>query len=252
MARADVRAVRFVRALLPDHAARIEKGCYAVQRVDRVARLDRAAAAELAGAGVLMVSAAVCVAGPRARDWLAAAAGDKSPVASEALPQVAPTVLYSLDESPLARLAVARDGEPAFLLVHQVAAGERVRKLVERARLSPRMTMSYDANRIAGGGGPSAANDLSDSAVDARRKLDAVAALLPADCRGVVFDVCGLLKGLQTVETERGWPRRSAKMVLRIGLEQLAVHWGLSAQARGNESGRVGGWLVERLPLLGD
>ena len=89
------------------------------------------------------------------------------------------------------------------------------------------------------------------SAVDARRKLDAVAALLPADCRGVVFDVCGLLKGLQTVETERGWPRRSAKMVLRIGLEQLAVHWGLSAQAQGNESGRVGGWLEERLPLFG-
>lgn len=252
MARADIRGVRFVRALLPDHTARMENDGYAVQRVDRVARLDRAAAVELAGAGVLMLSAAVCVAGPRARDWLAANAADKGTTASEALPEVAPTVLYSLDESPLARLAVARDGEPAFLLAHQVAAGERVRKLVERARLGPRMTMSYDANRIAGGGGPAAANDLSDSAVDARRKLDTVAALLPADCRGVVFDVCGLLKGLQTVETERGWPRRSAKMVLRIGLEQLALHWGLSAQARGNESGRVGGWLEERLPLFGE
>lgn len=249
MARADIRAVRFVRALLPDHTARMENDGYAVQRVGRVARLDRAAAVALAGAGVLMLSAAVCVAGPRARDWLASNAADKGATASEVLPEVTPTVLYSLDESPLARLAVARDSEPAFLLAHQVAAGERVRKLVERARLGPRMTMSYDANRIAGGGGPAAANDLSDSAVDARRKLDTVAALLPADCRGVVFDVCGLLKGLQTVETERGWPRRSAKMVLRIGLEQLAVHWGLSAQARGNESGRVGGWLEERLPL---
>jgi hypothetical protein len=252
MARADVRAVRFVRALLPDHVARIENGRYSVERVDRVARLDRAAAVDLAGAGVLMLTETVCVAGPRARDWLAAEGRGKSEVASEVLPQVAASVLYALDESPLARLALARDGESAFLLAHQVAAGERVRKLVERARLSPRMTMSYDANRIAGGGGPAAANDLSDSAVDARRKLDAVAALLPADCRGVVFDVCGLLKGLQVVETERGWPRRSAKMVLRIGLEQLAAHWGLSEQARGNESGRVGGWLEERLPLFGE
>ncbi|MET3896765.1 hypothetical protein ABIB57_000689 [Devosia sp. UYZn731] len=252
MARADVRALRFVRALLPDHAARIENGSYSVERTDRVARLDRGAAAELAGAGVLMLSEAICVAGPRARDWLAAEGRGKRDLPPEAAPDVAPSVLYSLDESPLARLAVARDGEVAFLLAHQVAAGERVRKLVERARLSPRMTMSYDANRIAGGGGPAAANDLSDSAVDARRKLDAVAALLPADCRGVVFDVCGLLKGLQTVETERGWPRRSAKMVLRIGLEQLAVYWGLSAHARGNESGRVGGWLEARLPLFGD
>jgi hypothetical protein len=64
-----------------------------------------------------------------------------------------------------------------------------------------------------------------------------------------VFDVCGLLKGLQTVESERGWPRRSAKMVLRIGLEQLATHWGLSAEARGRETASIDGWLGERLPL---
>jgi len=251
MARADIRAVRFVRALLPEHTAAMENGTYVVQRVDRVARLDRAAAAELVGAGVLLLSAAICVAGPRARDWLAAVGPGKNEVPSPQ-PHVAPTALYSLDESPLARLAVSRNGEEPFLLAHQVEAGERMRRLVERARLSPRLTMSYDANRMPGGSGPSAANDLSDSAVDARRKLDAVAALLPADCRGVVFDVCGLLKGLQTVETERGWPRRSAKMVLRIGLEQLAAHWGLSAQARGNESGGIGGWLEQRPLMFGN
>ncbi len=250
MARADARAVRFVRALLPEHAARLGGGTYVVQRTDRVARLDPATAADLATIGVLMLANGVCVAGPRARDWLAADGRSGTVRAtSETAPPIAPAMLYSLDESPLARLATGRDGEEPFLQAHQVAAGERVRKLVERARLSPRMTMSYDANRIAGGGGASAANDLSDSAIDARRKLDAVARLLPADCRGVVFDVCGLLKGLQVVETERGWPRRSAKMVLRIGLEQLATYWGLSAQARGNETGKVGGWLEERLPL---
>jgi Domain of unknown function (DUF6456) len=252
MAPASVRQLRFVRALLPDHTASMDNGSYCVQRTDRVARLDRAEAEELAGAGVLMPSAAVCVAGPRARDWLAAEGRGKQARRSQGGPEVAPSVLYSLDESPLARLAVAREGEPAFLEAHQVAAGERLRKLVERARLSPRMTMSYDANRIASSGGPASANDLSDSAIDARRKLDAVAAILPADCRGVVFDVCGLLKGLQVVESERGWPRRSAKMVLRIGLDQLAAYWGLSAQARGKQSGQVGGWLAERPPMFGD
>ena len=88
--------------------------------------------------------------------------------------------------------------------------------------------------------------------MDARRKLDEIAALLPPDCRGVVFDVCGLLKGLQVVETERGWPRRSAKMVLRIGLEQLAAHWGLSSVATGRDTGRMDGWLEQRLPLIGE
>ncbi|HTN62691.1 MAG TPA: DUF6456 domain-containing protein [Devosia sp.] len=243
MARAEPGDVRFVRALLPNHAARIERGVYTVQRSDRVARLNRDRAGQLAADGVLMLSDTVCVAGPRARDWLAGQRGAGRPA------DVAPAVLVSLQESPLARLALARDGESPFLLPHQVAAGERVRKLVDRARLSPRLTMSYDATRTASSGSSVGPGDLSDSAIDARRKLDAVARLLPPDCRGVVFDVCGLLKGLQTVETERGWPRRSAKMVLRIGLEQLALYWGLSAQATGRDNGAIDGWLEQRLPL---
>ena len=63
---------------------------------------------------------------------------------------------------------------------------------------------------------------------------------LPADCAGVVIDVCGWLKGLQEVERERGWPRRSAKLVLRIGLEQLAQHFGLGPYAVGKTRGRSG------------
>ena len=251
MPRAEAGAVRFVRALLPEHTARIEQGVYAVQRRDLVARLSRDRALQLAVDGVLTLGANLCVPGPRASAWLATQRG--SVRADEtAAPEVARVALVSLDESPLARLAAAREGEAPFLLAHQVAAGERVRLLVERARLSPRLTMSYEATRTAGGGGATGPADISDSAVDARRKLDDVARLLPPDCRGVVFDVCGLLKGLQLVETERGWPRRSAKMVLRIALEQLATHWGLSAEARGRDSGRVGGWLDQRLPLIGE
>lgn len=245
MARTEAALLRFVRALLPDHVARLERGQYVVQRADRVARLVPAQAEALVELGALNIADGVCVAGPRARDWLASMARPAS-VGGEVLARAA---MLSLDESPLARLAVGREGEAPFLAPHQVAAGERVRHLVARARLSPRLTMSYDATRTAGGGGAAGPSDLSDSAIDARRKLDAVARLLPADCRGVVFDVCGLLKGLQTVETERGWPRRSAKMVLRIGLEQLAVFWGLSAAEMGRETGRVSGWLEERLPL---
>ena len=47
------------------------------------------------------------------------------------------------------------------------------------------------------------------------------------------MDVCCYDKGLQAIETERGWPRRSAKLVLRIGLDHLATHFGLAASAKG-------------------
>lgn len=251
MPRAEVGALRFVRSLLPSHSARVERGVCAVDRPDLVARLNHDRAVQLAADGVLLLTGQVCIAGPRARAWLAAQRG---PVQSDegSAPQAMAMPLMSQEESPLARLATAREGEPPFLLAHHVAAGERVRLLVERARLRQRLTMSYDANRTASGGGAIGPSDISDNAVDARRKLDELAAVLPPDCRGVVFDVCGLLKGLQVVEAERGWPRRSAKMVLRIGLEQLATHWGLSSQARGRDEGRLGGWLEQRLPLIGE
>jgi hypothetical protein len=103
--------------------------------------------------------------------------------------------------------------------------------------------MSYDDARIASGSkGGNAAADIGDFAADARRALAEIHAVLPHDCAGVVLDVCGLLKGLQTVESERGWPRRSAKLVLRIGLDQLARHYGIGEAATGPVSHRNRTW----------
>ncbi len=144
-------------------------------------------------------------------------------------------------ESPLSRLAT---GERAFLQPHHVEAGERVRALVARSQLQPRLTMNYSGAAV-DGGPRSRAGDLSDMAVDARRALDAIHRALPAECAGVVIDVCGWLKGLQEVERDRGWPRRSAKLVLRIALGQLARHFGLADMAAGPDSARAHYWLGE-------
>ncbi|WP_127752358.1 DUF6456 domain-containing protein [Devosia sp. 1566] len=155
-------------------------------------------------------------------------------------------------DHPLQRLGAGKDDE-AFLQAHHLLAAERLMRLVDRARLTPRVTMSYDPARVGGGrGGGNAALEMSDAAADARKRLGQIAAAMPGDCWGVVIDVCGFSKGLQTVETERQWPRRSAKLVLRIGLEQLARLWGLSGSASGPEQSRARGWLAERLPLIGE
>jgi hypothetical protein len=241
--------MRFVRALLAGDSAKLTaSGLFAVSDGDRNLTLSAAQARELIASGILEGDGQYCRATREARSWLrrqmvetdAFAAQHRSEVQSPGGP------VLNLDESPLARLAVAARGEAApFLERHQVEAGERVRKLMERAGLQPRVTMNYSAAHTASQGTSRDNAEISDLAVDARRALAEIHRVLPRDCAGVVLDVCGLLKGLQTVETERGWPRRSAKLVLRIGLEQLAQHYGLAPLATGPESGRQRAWLGE-------
>lgn len=156
------------------------------------------------------------------------------------------------DETGLARLALARKNEPPFLLAHHMAAAERLERLIQRAQVMQRVTMSYDPTAIGARPNGNGVETASDNAAAARQKLNQLAASLPADCWGVLIDICGLGKGMQQVETERRWPRRSAKLVLRIGLEQLAGHFGLSPHATGAEQGRARHWLPERVPMFAE
>jgi hypothetical protein len=234
---ADLSPRSFVRALLG--------GAVAERVGDRLMLPDgrTIAVALLAPAfesGALSEDGRACRTTLQARAWLKRTQLDEDAQAARRQVVTVDERLVNAAESPLARLAI---GKSPFLEPHHVEAGERVRRLVERAQLRSRVTMTYSASRVAGS--PHHKNDISDMAVDARRAVAEIHRVLPADCSGVVLDVCGFLKGLQEVEWERGWPRRSAKLVLRIGLEQLALHYGLYAVAVGKA--RAGGhaWLPD-------
>ena len=155
--------------------------------------------------------------------------------------------LINLSESPLSKLVV---GEHAFLEPHHIEAAERVRLLVDRAQLQPRTTMNYSGGTAGGKRSGNHAADIPDMAIDARRMLDDIHRKLPAECAGVVIDVCGWLKGLQEVERDRNWPRRSAKLVLRIGLEQLAQHFGLGPYAVGKTRVSQRSWMEGERPAM--
>jgi hypothetical protein len=140
---------------------------------------------------------------------------------------------FNPDESPLGRLATrgGRDGE-AYLGVAETLAGERLRADFTRAGMAPTLTQRWDAAPRGGGTGRGGF-DLSDSALDARRRVDAALAAVGPELSGVLLDVCCFLKGLEQVERERQWPVRSAKLMLKTGLAALGRHYGFGAEAVG-------------------
>lgn len=159
-------------------------------------------------------------------------------------------------ESPLAWLArrKGRDGRP-MIEPAQFQAGERLRSDFTFAQLSPRMTVDW-ASPIGGSanpvtGGPAA---MTDAVVAARQRLRHALEAVGPEFAGLLVDVCCFLKGIEDIERERGWPPRSAKVVLQLGLDRLARHYGLAAEARGRTRVAVRTWLApgERFVVAGE
>jgi hypothetical protein len=134
-------------------------------------------------------------------------------------------------ESPLATLARLKDrsGRP-FLGEDEFRAGERLRVEYTRGRIMPRLGVNWDSGPSGGGGGGGIA-DLTDAALAARQRVDAALRAVGPELSGLLVDVCCFLKGLEQVERERGWPVRSAKVVVKTALAALARHYGPSGRA---------------------
>jgi len=146
-------------------------------------------------------------------------------------------VRVDADESPLdwLRRRKGRDGQP---LIDEASyqAGERLRTDIMLAGLLPGVTARWDAMPRAGG--PVSPSDASDRMVAARQRLRHAFDAVGADFADLLTDLCGFLKGLETIERERQWPPRSAKIVVRLALARLAQHYGIEASARGPAASR--------------
>ena len=151
-------------------------------------------------------------------------------------------VLVNDSESPLAWLArrKGRDGR-MMISAEQFLAGERLRAEFTRAQMSPRVTSSWEApsGKSSGGGG---AGEMTDLIVASRQRMQQAMTACGPEFSGLLMDVCCFLRGLEDVERERGWPPRSAKVVLQLALDKLARHYGLSCEARGREAGTIRSW----------
>ncbi|WP_197024087.1 DUF6456 domain-containing protein [Xanthobacter sp. 126] len=141
-------------------------------------------------------------------------------------------------ESPLAWLA-RRQGKDGRTLVDatQLQAGERLRADFTRANLTPRVTSRW--SEVSGAGTPEA---FTDMVLAAKLRVSRALTAVGPELSGVLLDVCCFLKGLETVERERRWPVRTAKVVLCLALDRLAAHYGISASATGRDRAPTRAW----------
>lgn len=145
----------------------------------------------------------------------------------------------NLREDPLAMLARQKDGFARdFIGASGFEAGARLQREMELARFEPRMNI--DLTRVAVDGRPQGGMlALPERAMAARNRVaDALRAVGP-DHAGVLTDLCGFSKGIEQIERERGLPQRSAKLWVSLALRALALHYGLSDEARGPKQGKV-------------
>ena len=154
-------------------------------------------------------------------------------------------------ESPLAWLArrKGRDGR-ALIEPVQLLAGERLRAEFTRAQLMPRITSNWSAvgrrrpaRRIV--------RDVHRTVIGARQRVRAALDAVGPEFSGLLVDVCCFLKRLEEVERERSWPPRSAKVVLQLGLDRLARHYGLRGEAHGRGKAAVRTWLADDAAVRG-
>jgi len=134
---------------------------------------------------------------------------------------------FNPNESPVAWLASRRDrdGKP-MISREQLAAAERLRADFWFAGMSPRVTTNWSATGGASGGRVHG-SDMSDNALAASMRVRHAMAAAGPEFQSMLFDVCCLLIGLETVERKAGWPQRSGKVVLQLALNRLARHYGL-------------------------
>jgi Domain of unknown function (DUF6456) len=141
------------------------------------------------------------------------------------------TPSFNDSESPLYRLYCRKDRRGnSTITAHQFAAGERLRMDYEYANFERRITVSLDGAAASSGHASISDNyvaNLSDNAIDARRRVHEAFDAVGPELSGVLYYICCLAGGLEQAERMLQLPQRSGKAVLALALTRLARHYRL-------------------------
>lgn len=128
--------------------------------------------------------------------------------------------------SVLHRLIALRDANGApWLNSGELAAAKRLRAHWETGQAGLVRGTDFAAPPNAKGGrGASSAQEAALAArCDARRKVEEALSRLAPPLRRTVERVCLYEDGVEALERAEGWPMRSGKLALKLGLAQLAA-----------------------------
>ncbi len=146
-------------------------------------------------------------------------------------------------ENPLLWLARRKDARGRPLLhPRHVAAGERLRADYDAACMQPGLTTNWDAalaarDRSRLRGGPRDPFPMAERVIAARERVWRALCVLPDEQANIALRICCLAEGLEAAERTLGWPRRSARLILRMALEQLATHYGIPREGESRAAG---------------
>ncbi|MDO9368365.1 MAG: DUF6456 domain-containing protein [Sphingopyxis sp.] len=136
-------------------------------------------------------------------------------------PQLMRHVTVNIAESPIAWLA-----SRGHLTEAQLFAGERLRADYERAGLSARVTMRWEAPPPGKNRGGARASDASLARIDAHRRFHAALDAAGPGLADICWRVICAGEGIGYAEKRLGWPARSGKLVLGLALDRLARFYG--------------------------
>jgi Domain of unknown function (DUF6456) len=139
------------------------------------------------------------------------------------------TVRGAALSSVLQRLSALRDGAGApWLSGAELAAAARLRAHWEKGQtgLVRGSDLSAPPNASSGRGTSSAQEAAMAARCDARREVEQALDSLAAPLRRIVERACLHEEGLEALERAEGWPVRSGKVALKLGLTQLAASFG--------------------------
>ena len=114
----------------------------------------------------------------------------------------------------------------SYLTMAEFNAGERLRTDFTLGCLMQRVSANWSA-AVSGGrrGAHDSTANLTETALSARMRLQKAMSAVGPELRAFWQMFAAILKGIETVELERQWPARSAKVMLKAALGALARHY---------------------------